>query len=157
MINNKVSNRHNWLIYLTKYLKQLGLEAIHLAVMGENLELLKLLITQGANIDCTDNVNEYLQFCFFAFFNVVHIDWTYCTHHCCLPGIFRRGKVSPMQWSKNRNPDYLSTKHTYCYWGSSYYYFFVFISLQFSLEWRHCTALCSRNIHEIGGWWWSTV
>jgi hypothetical protein len=49
-------------------LKQAGLEAIHLAVMGENLELLKLLITQGAKIDCTDNVNDYLQIFFFAFF-----------------------------------------------------------------------------------------
>ena len=66
MINNKVSNRHNWLIYLTKYLKQAGLEAIHLAlgihlaVMEKNLEFLKLLITQGAKIDCTNNVNDYL-------------------------------------------------------------------------------------------------
>jgi hypothetical protein len=53
---------------LKQYLKQAGLEAIHLAVMGENLELLKLLITQGANIDCRDNVNEYLQILLLCFF-----------------------------------------------------------------------------------------
>jgi hypothetical protein len=47
-------------------LKQAGLEAIHLAlgihlaVMEKNLEFLKLLITQGAKIDCTNNVNDYL-------------------------------------------------------------------------------------------------
>lgn len=149
---------------MKQYLKQAGLEAIHLAVMGENLELLKLLITQGANIDCRDNVNEYLQILLLCFFWMlsVHIDWTYCTHHCCLPGIFRRGKVSPMQWGKNTNPDSLlsmhTTIHTSCYGGSSYYYFFVFIYLQLSLEWRHCTKMCSRNIHAIGGRVrWSTV